>query len=84
MAKKTQYRVTRSENISSGGVDYTLVAGEIRDDLPDDLVEVLSGDQGILVEATDEDVEAVKVAEQTAADAAAAAGTPQVEEEESG
>lgn len=78
---KTKYRVARSENISSGGVDYTLVAGEIRDDLPEDLIEALGGDYGAVVEATDEDLANVKVAEQTAADAVAAANVPHMEEE---
>lgn len=64
MAKKTQYRVARTEKITVGDHDYNLVAGEIRDDLPEELVEALGGDYGAIVEATDEDLEAAKAAEE--------------------
>ena len=47
MAKTTKatphYRATRSEKITRGETTYDLVVGQVYDDLPDDLIELLCG-----------------------------------------
>lgn len=60
---KSAWKATRNETVSSGGVDVVLVAGQIYDDLPQDLIDTYSGEYGGLVEPTDEDYEALEAAE---------------------
>lgn len=47
--KKDAWKSTRTESFTRGETTYNLVAGEVYDDLPEDLVEMLSGDYGGLV-----------------------------------
>ena len=42
------YRVLRTEKIARGETTYDLTAGGVRDDLPDDLIEALSGEYGAI------------------------------------
>lgn len=53
--KKAGLKATRTETITVGETSHAFVAGEVYTDVPEDLVENLSGDYGLLVEPDDEE-----------------------------
>ena len=54
-AKATHYRVLRTDRVVRGDAVYDLTAGEVRDDIPDDLAEILGGDHGAIEPVEDAD-----------------------------